>query len=542
MNLNFIKFFIAFTPLVFSQSKENNQEYFNFLRQSYKENSIDTLKAQAISEIFLKKAKEFQDSLKICEGYHLWSKITPLNTSRIYCDSIIKINKKFRTPKFLCSAYIYKGRFLYESDKYTEALDLFLKAQKIAVVIDDLKNQIVLNVYIGCIKELYSDKSAITHYKGSYRLIEENELSDDYFKNVKVRTLLNIANYYIKYKKIDSAEFYNLKSLELMLSINQKEKYYNYYLGIKSDIDTYHDKFHKSIDNLKKISQIASNKNESKLLFVSRLKNLGYNYFDTDRIDLALACFHKIDSLNNLKPMVHNDVYEAYVMMSKIYKIRKDQTMNALYSQKALMLNSKLKESITNVNVKINKEFYLSNQMLKFNRKINDLKKENLNNFFLFGGLIMLFIVFFVGLFYYNKRKNKIKNSSKTDLFHQKKLSKEMAQKIINQIDLFIKNEDYLKPNLNLEKSAKIFGTNPKYLSQYINHSMQTNFNSFVNDLRIEYAVKKIKEDENFRNKSIKTIALEIGFTNPDSFSKTFCKKTSKYPSVYIKEIKLIFT
>ncbi|WP_046755024.1 helix-turn-helix domain-containing protein, partial [Kordia jejudonensis] len=53
-------------------------------------------------------------------------------------------------------------------------------------------------------------------------------------------------------------------------------------------------------------------------------------------------------------------------------------------------------------------------------------------------------------------------------------------------------------------------------------------------------ALEKLKEDKLFRSYDIKSIASELGFKSPDSFSRAFKNKTGIYPSYYIKNINKI--
>lgn len=79
--------------------------------------------------------------------------------------------------------------------------------------------------------------------------------------------------------------------------------------------------------------------------------------------------------------------------------------------------------------------------------------------------------------------------------------------------------------------------TNPKYLSQVINFYEQKSFSTYIRDLRIQYAVKELKANPILRKYSIQSIAEELGFNSPQSFSKAFYKKTGIYPSYFIREL-----
>ena len=79
--------------------------------------------------------------------------------------------------------------------------------------------------------------------------------------------------------------------------------------------------------------------------------------------------------------------------------------------------------------------------------------------------------------------------------------------------------------------------TNSKYVSKIINFYKKKSATSYVNDLRIEYAIHRLKNDTLFRKYTIKSISNEIGYANSQSFATAFFKKTGLKPSYFIKEI-----
>ena len=74
-------------------------------------------------------------------------------------------------------------------------------------------------------------------------------------------------------------------------------------------------------------------------------------------------------------------------------------------------------------------------------------------------------------------------------------------------------------------------------MSIVINQTYNKSVVQYINDLRIEYVILKLKEDQKFRKYTIKAIAIEIGFNTDQAFSKAFHKKTGIFPSSFIKEL-----
>ena len=59
-------------------------------------------------------------------------------------------------------------------------------------------------------------------------------------------------------------------------------------------------------------------------------------------------------------------------------------------------------------------------------------------------------------------------------------------------------------------------------MSKIINVYKQKNFNNYINDLKLEYILEKLKTDTTFLNKDVKELANISGFNNAEGFSDNF--------------------
>ena len=81
------------------------------------------------------------------------------------------------------------------------------------------------------------------------------------------------------------------------------------------------------------------------------------------------------------------------------------------------------------------------------------------------------------------------------------------------------------------------FGTNYVYLSKIINEYRGKNFNIYINDLRLEYAINLLK-DKKHLDLDIKELSAISGFAIPNNFSSNFIRKYKIKPSYFIKSLK----
>jgi AraC-like DNA-binding protein len=159
-------------------------------------------------------------------------------------------------------------------------------------------------------------------------------------------------------------------------------------------------------------------------------------------------------------------------------------------------------------------------------------------------------LLLIIGIVLYYKRKQAQNNTyfqriiEELELKNTKKspskklnISPENIEKIVEGLKVFEKNQLFLKKNCSLNYVANKINTNSTYLSKVIQIHKQKKFIQYITDLRIDYALERLKNDRKFRAYNIKSIAAELGYNSPESFSKDFKRRTKLYPSYYIKKI-----
>ncbi|WP_161635287.1 helix-turn-helix domain-containing protein [Aquimarina macrocephali] len=74
-------------------------------------------------------------------------------------------------------------------------------------------------------------------------------------------------------------------------------------------------------------------------------------------------------------------------------------------------------------------------------------------------------------------------------------------------------------------------------MTKVIKFYRDKSFSPYINDLRVDYIVERLKTDKKIQKYTIKALANEAGFNSTEVFSKSFHKRTGIYPSYFIKKL-----
>lgn len=116
--------------------------------------------------------------------------------------------------------------------------------------------------------------------------------------------------------------------------------------------------------------------------------------------------------------------------------------------------------------------------------------------------------------------------------------SGETDQKIAKQLIAFEKKEQFLSPNLTINSMCKSFNTNSSYISAAIKKHRGKNFNTYINDLRIDYLVFKLKNNPEYLTYKTIYLAEVCGFGSYAVFHRAFLLRTGISPSKFISFLK----
>ena len=481
------------------------------------------------------KAKELVDSnpdeaLKISE--HI------LNTSQ-------NIQEKVESNIIRARSYIVKGEYnetvpyIFDSVNFSEHINKKAKAEI---------NIIAAKLF----RTVYLDKQAELYLSNTKNILESSQLNPKLEDSLKA--IISLEEIYMKLDRGEdniAIELANIFEKEhedfIKKNINSnisfllaKEKAFNRLMYRDSariyinrifnvlDLNSYSNILQKSIV-YNELGQLYLqnkdfNKSEETLFIASKFAEIIDNPSIMRDINKGLA----INYLASNKKIQHKTYNDKFLALSSQVDLIEQETVNSLYNT----LSGKLEENVTQQQSRYKNYLYLA-----------------------IAGLVIAFIISLFVTLKYIERKKRLKEIikyleiSKNNSIAEKKPKKvnskkgihipeETEMQILEKLKRFENSKMFLHKEMSLARLAGKFETNTKYLSGVINNHYDDNFNTFINKLRINYIIDKLRNDPNYINYKISYLAEECGFSSHSSFATVFKSIVGMSPVTLIKLIK----
>lgn len=146
----------------------------------------------------------------------------------------------------------------------------------------------------------------------------------------------------------------------------------------------------------------------------------------------------------------------------------------------------------------------------------------------------------FISVFLFGQRNPDYNRVIQTDIIKKHYIKSKIKaldiKTIMNELQQMMDNEKaFASEDISLKNVAEELNITPHQLSELINKKFHKNFNTYINDFRIEEA-KKMLIDEPGR--SITSIAIAVGFNTNTAFSAVFSKSEGMSPKQYRQRFK----
>ena len=442
-------------------------------------------------------------------------------------------------------SYFFQG-LIGESIKiHSKALELARKHNKI-------KLESAILTQLGYVKSFIGDHNASVEYQKEALALNratglDNASQDERRLSAEISSLYFISRSYINSKIKDSALAYVNEAIEINKLVNDSCLAKALY-RTKGEVNILFGEFEKALSNFEtsKTYCLPLTKGDS-LLFSGAY---GKAYIGLKQYEKAQDILQRgIDDYGVAKEE-EGFMDDHYKLLAKAYKYNGNIEKSNFYFEKYIHTTeefNKLQDTVVSV---------FKNQELKeFEAELEAInsKKDSFKYIVLASGLVILILLFFLFRFNRQKKANEAKFNRLLEKMNTKsdevlidtkdnqestsEVSDDIRNQIIEGLKKLEEQEYFLRKECNSYNVAKKIKTNTSYLSKVVNSHYQKNFNTYINDLRINYAIVKLKNDSKFRKFSIQSIAEDIGYKSADSFTKYFKKQTGLNPSFFIKKL-----
>lgn len=505
--------------------------------------------AKKYASILLEKSRNAYDIHGIFDAHFQNARIATIegdySLSISYCDSAILYAHKLKNNFSLAESYLTKGTAIVYLGDNKEALAMYLKALEIANQRNDIQLKIKATANIAKIKRrMEFFEEALEIYKTNANLAEQYQFKDPL---IAINSYMGIGGTFLRLRQPDSTLHYSEIGLQKSLAINDAEGVSYFYIDfgiahfIKGD-------FELAIDYLEKAEKITRGLNNQKRL-TEIYYYIGKSYYERKEYQKAVTYLKKVETIvaaiNKENPNGFNppELLGTYRALANAYEKLQEEDAYAQYTQKFFELN----EYNESENIEVIKDLYET--VRKENDTLSSLTtklESRLIYMVLFAVFVVALCAFILFKLIKARKQNKIifeKLVSQIESTKEEPAKKDLiiedkkVEEILDRLDKLEQSLFFLSSNCTLQTLAKKVKTNTTYLSKIISTYKEKKFYEYINELRIEYVVKRLKEDPKFRKYSIKHIAEEIGYKSTNSFTKHFKAHTKLYPSYYIKNL-----
>jgi AraC-like DNA-binding protein len=542
----------------------------------------DLIKAEFFSREFYTESyndKNAPNQIQACYylGY-IKRQLNDIDSTLYFYNRGEKLAKSNNLDNLLLNIKVNKAILFYNNYYYKDALSLYQESLVLAQKLNDSKTTNSINVFIALIKQgTGKSAEALAIFKESYLHEKDN----------KEQALLEfyLAESFNQLRKVDSASKYielglqksiNSKDVELEIhfinlkgknrfdqnDFNTAERLYNIALTKAKDISS--ELLEASILlNIAKLKQQEGSITVSNTIVKSLLENInkhspeelaGYyklfaeNYKKLDSTELSNFYYEKYISKNN---DINNKKFKTVENLHKIDIAKINIEKEAEKQQKIYLVIIVLSLCLSLITFLIRSKKQKKKEHLRFESlmlKINDYevnqkREESLSQVTQQNAVVHETLVI-------EKQSSSNETKPTTAIVEDKPLIEDQEKKtdtfeiknekvaeILDKLNKLEEKHYFLKQECTLHNVAKKLKTNTAYLSRIINNELNKSFSTYINELRINYAILELKNNSRMRAYSTKAIAEEMGYKSSDSFTRYFKAATGITPTVYIKKV-----
>lgn len=470
------------------------------------------------------------------------------------------IGEKVKNDSALCSVFNGMGLYACNINKdYYTSLYYFFKGLKKAQLCHYKELQAILLGNISSIYYLKHDATGLTYSLKAYEL--GHEIQSPYLIYIGA---LNTAYMYLIQHNIEKTLQYT-KEVEFIMNQNDFHDQGNIYFLY---------------------GMIASAKGNQKRAISLFKKGLSLKEKNQTSINVSLlyGYAHALTKENKYSEAISLLKQALTVIKEQNCPVYKNDIINTLslcyenlgkYSE-ALIWHRKLQQETDSI-FNIEKEKILSELHIKYDteRQENEIKQNKLTLLQkekkeqILISILILILAIVVALYYFYRkqsqlytsivrqnqdairREQQLQNTISTLRQHNDPMTTESIEKVnistssltdekknalFQQLETLMQEQKLYKEHLlTKERVVELLDTNRTYLAQIIKEQTQLNFTQYINNYRINEAIRLLSDPQN--DAPLKAIASDVGFNSMTTFYKVFQNTTGIPPKQYREKV-----
>lgn len=441
------------------------------------------------------------------------------------------------------SMHLAKGHEMYMEQKYTSALNEYTLAMKLSTEENNSETYLTSLSCIATVYDVFNNYPRALYYYNKVLKTADSKKNADLYS----ATLAKIVVCYCNADDIINAKKY----LELQKKHPQSDRRkHTYSLLVNSGLIASKEKKTDISINIYKQAILFVRKNMMDGIYAAPIYNeIGTEYMNECKYDSALAYFKECETIAE-RQQLYGYLTDVYASLSDYYAKMGDKEMAESYKDRYEEISDS-----TFSKVKINTA---SNQLLMAQEEESDKKIMHLADtvnmqylIILVFAVLLTCLVCAIGIIL---RLHSKQISSYKLLIHKDEeiealsaphtakainnLTIEQTEELTNRITEVMGNDKLVfDSEFSLTRLSQEVGSNSKYVSMVINETYKKNFKTLLNKRRIREATRRLCDNVKYKDATIQTIALSLGYNSATNFIIAFKKIIGMTPAVY-KNIK----
>lgn len=538
------------------------------LWQVIQNDTVAKVKKLTYLEAYYHKAQIENNALEEYRALEKKSFLVPFNDAVLLLHQMSPLVQKINNDS-LAGDFLNLNTGLYYSNRsYKEALDYAVQSEAFNEKTNNLYNLNSVRIDIGNI---------YYHTRNYNKALLHFTQAKDYYKTQKdanhqrayVVTLYSLGKTYWQMGNVHLLTT-TIKESEQAIALLQprhqqlETAYVNYIKGglayLQQDYSTAQNYFEKALPVIKENEDFTNE-------YVIYLY-LGKIAWQQNQKEKAVTYFTKIDALFKEKKFLNYELRATYDYLMAYYKETNQPKLQLQATESMIALNQQFEKEQQHLTHTLHYE--LDTKKLEASKTDLIQQLNNSKNIltigFTLGGLLCLLLVGY-GIWQYQQKKqwrfhyntllneegevavtenNIVENTTETPIENipiNEPLTQEQPHKpsvtelrLLQALELFETEKGFLKP-IKLDDFAAQLNTNRNTLSTLINVHKNTNFNQYINRLRIKQLLTDLKANKQLRKVSMQDLAETYGFANAKTFTSQFKTETKLTPAYFIEQL-----